>query len=334
MVRTDRRPRRRLDPDSRRAAILEAAAAAFAAHPYAEVTISSIAAEAYSSNALVYRYFANKEDLYAEVVRVAIADLLTRQAEALDALPDGVPVRDRIRAARLLPAGTTLLVGDATDTPTVANAVEDVDAVVFTHGSHGGEGEAESIDYGIVSTVLGALRNPDVHVSLMTTIGITVHDSLYNRATQAYDWKRRSERLVRRSGHPYTIVRPGWFGQNKPDQRKLVFLQGDTRRVRRSSDGAIARDEIARVLIDAIAIPKAAYTTLELVSERGPEQPDLVPLFAALEHDEPGTHDAILDPDTLPLSAEPPAVLEQLEAICQVTAPHASTLASRTSGAN
>lgn len=128
-------------------------------------------------------------------------------------------VRDRIRAARLLPAGTTLLVGDATDTPTVANAVEDVDAVVFTHGSHGGEGEAESIDYGIVSTVLGALRNPDVHVSLMTTIGITVHDSLYNRATQAYDWKRRSERLVRRSGHPYTIVRPGWFGHNEPDQR-------------------------------------------------------------------------------------------------------------------
>ena len=102
MARTDRRPRRRLDPDSRRAAILEAAAAAFAAHPYAEVTISSIAAEAYSSNALVYRYFANKEDLYAEVVRVAIADLLTRQAEALDALPDGVPVRDRIRAATMV----------------------------------------------------------------------------------------------------------------------------------------------------------------------------------------------------------------------------------------
>ena len=84
------------------AAILEAAAVAFAAHSYAEVTISSIAAEACSSNALVYRYFANKEDLYAEVVRVAIADLLTRQAEALDALPHGVPVRDRIRAATMV----------------------------------------------------------------------------------------------------------------------------------------------------------------------------------------------------------------------------------------
>ena len=139
---------------------------------------------------------------------------------------------------------------------------------------------------------------------------------------------------MRRSGHPYTIVRPGWFGHNKPDQRKLVFLQGDTRRVRRSSDGAIARDEIARVLIDAIAIPEAAYTTLELVSERGPEQPDLVSLFAALEHDEPGTHDAILDPDTLPLSAEPPAVLEQLDAIGRVVAPHSSAATSRGFGAS
>ena len=81
---------------------LDAGSTPIRAHPYAEVTISSIAAEAYSSNALVYRYFANKEDLYAEVVRVAIADLLTRQAEALDALPDGVPVRDRIRAATMV----------------------------------------------------------------------------------------------------------------------------------------------------------------------------------------------------------------------------------------
>lgn len=99
MARTDRKPRRRLDPDSRRAAILDAAIGAFAAHPYTEVTISSISADADASNALVYRYFQSKEDLYAEVVRLAITGLLDRQAAALEALPDGVPVRDRIQAA-------------------------------------------------------------------------------------------------------------------------------------------------------------------------------------------------------------------------------------------
>ena len=169
----------------------------------------------------------------------------------------------------------------------------------------------------------------------MTTIGITVHDSLYNRATQAYDWKRRSERLVRRSGHPYTIVRPGWFGHNKPDQRKLVFLQGDTRRVRRSSDGAIDPRRDRPRSHRRHSDPRGRLHHLGArLRTRPPNSPTSCPLFAALEHDEPGTHDAILDPDTLPLSAEPPAVLEQLEAICQVTAPHASTLASRTSGAN
>ncbi|MCH4209479.1 TetR/AcrR family transcriptional regulator [Bifidobacterium sp.] len=99
MTRIDRKPRHRLDPDSRRIAILDAAASAFAEYPYSEVTIASIAAAAAASNALVYRYFANKEDLYAEVVRLAIADLMSRQAAALKSLPAGAPVRDHIAAA-------------------------------------------------------------------------------------------------------------------------------------------------------------------------------------------------------------------------------------------
>lgn len=102
MARTDRQPRRRLDPDARRSAILEAAAESFTERPYPEVTISSIASRAGASDALLYRYFAGKEDLYAEIVRLAIDDLLSRQAAALDALPVGVPVRDRVREATLV----------------------------------------------------------------------------------------------------------------------------------------------------------------------------------------------------------------------------------------
>ncbi|WP_200890985.1 NAD(P)H-binding protein [Arthrobacter sp. SPG23] len=57
----------------------------------------------------------------------------------------------------------------------------------------------------------------------MTAIGTT-------RPGVAYaQWKLRSERLIRASGNPYTIVRPGWFDDNQPDQRKIVMLQGDRR---------------------------------------------------------------------------------------------------------
>lgn len=99
MVRTDRHPRTRLDPDARRSAILDAAAQAFAAQPYAEVTVSSIARGAGASDALLYRYFSGKEELYTEIVRRAIEQLIARQSAALGDLDPGVPVRDRIRAA-------------------------------------------------------------------------------------------------------------------------------------------------------------------------------------------------------------------------------------------
>jgi AcrR family transcriptional regulator len=102
MVRTDRTPRRRLDPGERRERILAAAADAFAVTPYDEVSVAAIAAQADASEPLVYRYFTGKADLYTQIVTLAIADLLARQAAALDALPDGVPVRDRVRTTTLV----------------------------------------------------------------------------------------------------------------------------------------------------------------------------------------------------------------------------------------
>lgn len=102
VARTDRNPRQRLDPEERREAILGAAAHAFAAAPYDEVSIAAVAAGAGASEALVYRYFAGKPELYAQVLRRALADLLARQAAALAELPEGVPVRDRLRATTLV----------------------------------------------------------------------------------------------------------------------------------------------------------------------------------------------------------------------------------------
>jgi AcrR family transcriptional regulator len=91
-----------MDPGERRESILAAAAAAFAAAPYAEVTVAEVAQSAHASEALVYRYFPGKAELYAALVRRAVDDLLARQRDALAALAPGVPVRDRIRAAALV----------------------------------------------------------------------------------------------------------------------------------------------------------------------------------------------------------------------------------------
>lgn len=149
----------------------------------------------------------------------------------------------------------------------------------------------------------------------MTTIGVTERLSTWNQRTEVHDWKRRAERLVRASGHPYTIVRPGWFDYNKDDEHRIVMLQGDRRHTGTPEDGVISREQIARVLVSALSNDAAKNKTFELVAERGEAQQDLTPLFAALRTDHRQKNDGILDMDNMPLSEEPECIIHELNCI-------------------
>lgn len=204
------------------------------------------------------------------------------------------------------PAEVEVVHGDLTRAETLAEAVVGLDAVVFTQGSHGGAQQAELVDYGAVRNVLGLVGSSDVRVALMTAIGVT-------KRSAGHDWKRRGERLVRASGLPCTVVRPGWFDANAPDQHRLVLLQGDRRWAGDPSDGVVARRQIAEVLVASLTDPAADRKTFELVAEQGPAPTDLHPLFAALEPDPADALDAVLDRTNQPLDAEPRSFREHLE---------------------
>ena len=130
-----------------------------------------------------------------------------------EAIRRGYTTRALVRnpdKARRLPPEADVIMGDVTRPDTLSRAVDGVDAVVFTLGSDGADKVgAETVDYGGVRNVLNALGSRTARIALMTSIGVTNRTGRYNRATQVHDWKRRSERLVRASGLPYTIVRPG-----------------------------------------------------------------------------------------------------------------------------
>lgn len=140
----------------------------------------------------------------------------------------------------------------------------------------------------------------------MTAIGVTKH-------TSGHDWKRRGERLVRASGLPYTIVRPGWFDYNGSDQQRLLMLQGDRRWASDPSDGVVSRAQIAQVLVASLTSEAANHKSLELVAEYGPAQTDLDRLFDALRPDPTDALDAVLDRQNMPLDQEPPAVIADLD---------------------
>lgn len=209
--------------------------------------------------------------------------------------------------------GENVVVGDLTDASTLTDAVRDIDAVVFTHGTHGGGTGFRDVDYGGVRGVLEAIGDRPVRIALMTAIGVTYREGADSRATTSHDWKRRSERLVRASGHPYTIVRPAWFDYNDDDQHELHFLQGDTRHAGSPADGAIARSQIAEVLIASLTSDAAKSKTFELNAEHGPAQSDLEPLFAALAADV--ELDGAKDAENMPVFAEPAEVRADLERV-------------------
>ena len=236
-----------------------------------------------------------------------------------EAIRQGHFVRALVRnqgKAGALPHEAQVIMGDVARPETLSSAVDGVDAIVFTLGSDGaGKVGAENVDYGGVRNVLAALGNQKARIALMTSIGVTNRAGSYNQSTEAHDWKRRSERLVRASGLPYTIVRPGWFDYNGPDQRRLVFLQGDKRQAGNSSDGVIARRQIAEVLVRSLTSDQALRKTFELIATTGPEPNDFDSLFAPLDADPQGSLDGVRDMPNQPLDDEPKRVRDDLEAV-------------------
>lgn len=235
-----------------------------------------------------------------------------------EALRRGHTVRALVRPGRRthgLPPAAEIVEADLTRPSALATALGGADAVVFTHGTHGGRDAAEQVDYGAVRNLLRARRGRTLRVALMTAIGLTHREGSYNRSTGIPDWKRRGERLLRASGLPYTIVRPGWFDYHAPDQHRLVFLQGDRRHAGDPSDGVVARQQIAEVLVASLSADAAVGKTFELVAEPGPAPQDLTPLFAALKADRPGALDAVLDVANMPLDNEPAAVRDDLSTL-------------------
>jgi len=225
-------------------------------------------------------------------------------AQALEAGFETRALVRRAEQAALFPEGTRVVVGDPTDAGVLADALDGVTGVVLTQGTYS-DADAEQANYRPVKAVLDALQVP-ARIALMTALGVT-------KPTPGHDWKRRAERLVRASGLPYTIVRPGWFDYNEPDEHHLVMLQGDRRWASDPSDGVVSRTQIAQVLLASLTSDAADRKTFELVAEKGGAQADLSPLFAALEPD--ATLDGPLDQETLPLDAEPASVIGDLDAV-------------------
>jgi uncharacterized protein YbjT (DUF2867 family) len=214
--------------------------------------------------------------------------------------------RDEARARQVLP-GVEVVTGDLEDAGSLAGPVRDVDAIIFVHGSDADSRQdaVQRIDYGGVVNTLKALGGRRPRIVLQTTLFVTRRDHYLNGGAHALDWKRRSERLVRLSGAPYTIVRPGWL-DNGPAGRRVTIEQGDT------GEGSISRAVLAAVHTEALLRDSAIGKTFEVFSGPGETTSDWDSLFATAQPDAGGAPDAIKDAANMPLLTEPRAVQSDL----------------------
>jgi AcrR family transcriptional regulator len=77
----------RRDPEGRRQAILEAALGVFVAQGFAAAKLDEVAEQAGVAKGTIYLHFKDKQDLFEQVVRSAIAPVIER-LEALAKMPD------------------------------------------------------------------------------------------------------------------------------------------------------------------------------------------------------------------------------------------------------
>ena len=127
----------------------------------------------------------------------------------------------------------------------------------MTHGAPDGSGDYGAVDYGAVPTLLTALDGREVPVVLMSSIGVTATGGA---SREMLEWKRRGERLLRASGLPYVIVRPGWFVAGSGFEAQIDLRQGY-----RTEYGPVQRVHTAEVIVQALHTPEAARKTVEVI---------------------------------------------------------------------
>jgi hypothetical protein len=125
------------------------------------------------------------------------------------------------------------------------------------------------------STACGSVRPA---AALWGTFAVTRPEYAPDSGGQSLSWKAAAEELVRGSGQPYSIIRPGWL-VDRPPRDGLRFGQGDL------LEGQLSRQALADICIEVLRHRTAYGKTFEVVEGGDEVLPDWAARFAELESD-------------------------------------------------
>ncbi|RMG14613.1 MAG: NAD-dependent epimerase/dehydratase family protein [Cyanobacteria bacterium J055] len=208
-----------------------------------------------------------------ETGRRIVAELVARN------IPVRALVRDLTAARSILPPEVELATGDVLQPDTLRSAMGDCTVVLCATGAK------PSLDpfgpyrvdcEGTKNLVDVAQEKGIEHFVLVTSLCVSQLFHPLNLFWLILVWKKQAEEYLVKSNLTYTIVRPGGL-KNEDDGSAIVMRSADT-----IFEGSIARQQVARVCVEALTEPESRDKIVEIVAEPGVPQTDWKALFASV----------------------------------------------------
>lgn len=176
-------------------------------------------------------------------------------------------VRDKAKAGDM-GKGVEVVQGDVTKPETLGAAMKGATFVISTigAGSPAPPNNPENVDYkGVVSMTDAAKAAGVKHLVLMSSIGAgdpNPEVMLNKMFGMVLMWKGKGEDYLRKSGVPYTIVRPGGLADCDPGKVGLKIAAGSE-----ALQGRICRSDVGLIMADALTNKDAAGKTIATISD-------------------------------------------------------------------
>lgn len=168
-----------------------------------------------------------------------------------------------------------LVIGDPLNQAELLGATVGVDKVLTNLGGTPGMGaeDREAIEhYFIAKLVQAAEQNGVGQIVLCSSMGTETPEAI-PRLEKILQAKRRGELVLENSGLGFTIVRPGGL-HNSPGGQPVALAR------HLAGFGAISRDDVAEVMVQAILQPAALNRIVEIVNDETGLPPDSDTLYS------------------------------------------------------
>lgn len=177
--------------------------------------------------------------------------------------------RNPAKARATVPGPYEWVAGDVTRPQTLGAVLAGARYVICAIGAteRSGPNSPEFVDYGGVKNLIEAGRDTGVRQFVLeSSMGVQSGGGVIGwilnlMSGDALKWKAKAEAVLRASGIPYTIVRPGGLSDDAGGRTGVSLRQGD------QGFGEIPRADVAAVMIEALGRPEATGKTFEIASD-------------------------------------------------------------------